>query len=82
MVKVHLASHLGRTLGVREAEVQADSVRGVLHELSGRFGHAFDEAARSCKVIVNGTNVAFLQGEATKVADGDDVTLLPPLAGG
>ena len=82
MIKVSFASHLGRTLGVREAEVQAETVRGLLRELSRRHGKPFDDAVASCKVIVNGTNVAFLQGEGTKLADGDQVTLLPPLAGG
>jgi molybdopterin converting factor small subunit len=82
MIKVSFASHLGRALGVREAEVLAETVRGLLRELSRRHGKAFDDAIGSCKVIVNGTNVAFLQGEGTKLADGDQVTLLPPLGGG
>ena len=82
MIKVTFASHLGRTLGVRAAEVQADTVRALLRELSRRHGKTFDDAIGTCKVIVNGTNVAFLKGEGTKLADGDQVTLLPPLAGG
>jgi molybdopterin converting factor small subunit len=82
MIKVLFASHLGRALGVREAQVPADSVRALLRELSRRHGAAFVEAVKTCKVIVNGTNVAFLQGEGTRLADGDEVTLLPPLAGG
>lgn len=82
MVHVQFASHLGRTLGLREAQVDADSVRALLRALSRTHGPAFDEAVRSCKVIVNGTNVAFLQAEGTKLADGDEVVLLPPLAGG
>lgn len=82
MVRVQFASHLGRTLGVREARVEADSVRALLRELSRTHGRPFDEAVRSCKVIVNGTNVAFLRGEGTRLSDGDEVVLLPPLAGG
>jgi len=82
MVRVQFASHLGRTLGVREARVEAGSVRELLRELSRIHGRPFDEAVRSCKVIVNGTNVAFLRGEGTRLADGDEVVLLPPLSGG
>ena len=82
MIKVQFASHLGRTLGVRETQATGDSVRALLKDLSRRHGAAFDEAVKTCKVIVNGTNVAFLQGEGTQLADGDEVTLLPPLAGG
>jgi molybdopterin converting factor small subunit len=82
MIHVSFASHLGRTLGVRETRVDADSVRALLRALSRAHGRPFDEAVKSCKVIVNGTNVAFLQGEGTRLGDGDEVVLLPPLAGG
>jgi molybdopterin converting factor small subunit len=82
MINVRFVSHLGRALGVREAQVDAANVRALLKELSRRHGRAFDQAVGSCKVIVNGTNVAFLQGEGTRLADGDLVTLLPPLGGG
>jgi molybdopterin synthase sulfur carrier subunit len=82
MVHVQFASHLGRTLGVRETRLAADSVRALLGALSQAHGRAFDDAVGSCKVIVNGTNVAFLKGEGTRLADGDEVVLLPPLGGG
>ena len=82
MIKVHLASWLGRELGVTEAEAEADTVGRLLKVLSGRFGEAFDSRVKVCKVIVNGTNVTFLKGGGTRLADGDEVTLLPPLAGG
>jgi len=82
MIKVSFAFHLRRTLGTDGVEVDADSVRAMLRELSRRYGRPFDEAVGTCKVIVNGTNVAFLRGEATRLADGDEVALLPPLAGG
>jgi molybdopterin converting factor small subunit len=82
MVKVILASHLGRAVGLRETELAADSVGRLLRELSRRHGKPFDDLARTCKVIVNGTNVAFLAGESTRLAEGDEVILLPPLAGG
>jgi molybdopterin converting factor small subunit len=82
MIKVHLVAWLGHELGVNEVEVEAPTVSKLLKELSARFGQPFDSRARVCKVIVNGTNVAFLKGGGTRLADGDDVTLLPPLAGG
>ncbi|MBI5498986.1 MAG: MoaD/ThiS family protein [Deltaproteobacteria bacterium] len=82
MIKVSFAAHLPRTLGAREAQVEASTVRGLLRALSKRHGKPFDDAVGSCKVIVNGTNVAFLKGEGTALADGDEVVLLPPLAGG
>ncbi len=82
MVTVRFASHLIQALGTREAEVEARTVRELLKALSGRYGKAFDDRVDACKVIVNGTNVAFLKGTGTALADGDEVVLLPPMAGG
>ena len=82
MIKVSFAAHLSKSIGVRETQVDASSVRALLRSLSRQHGRSFDEVVGSCKVIVNGTNVAFLQGEGTTLSDGDEVVLLPPLAGG
>ena len=82
MVKVSFAAHLPKTVGVRESQVEASSVRALLRALSRQHGKPFDAVAGGCKVLVNGTKVAFLEGEGTSLADGDEVVLLPPLAGG
>ena len=60
MVKVKLLTHLGRAVGVRELEVEADTVSRLLSTLSKQFGAPFDGQVKACKVLVNGTNVAFL----------------------
>jgi len=82
MIKVSFAAHLPKAVGVHQTQVDASSVRALLRALSKQHGRAFDDVVGSCKVIVNGTNVAFLQGEGTALSDGDEVVLLPPLAGG
>jgi sulfur-carrier protein len=82
MIRVRFTSHLTQALGARTAEVDARTVKELLKALSGRFGRPFDERVKTCKVIVNGTSVAFLQGPATALSDGDEVVLLPPVAGG
>ena len=82
MVRVKLLSYLGQEVGVAEAQVDAPSVGRMLAALSARFGKPFDRHAKRCKVIVNGENVAFLKAGATPLKDGDEVALLPPLAGG
>ena len=82
MVKVEFASHLAKALETRETAVEATSVRQLLKALSTRFGAPFDERVKVCKVIVNGTSVAFLKGKGTPLHDGDKVVLLPPVAGG
>lgn len=82
MVKVKLLSHLAQAVGVHETTVEADTVGRLLKALSRKYGKPFDARVKACKILVNGTNVAFLQGTGTKLADGDEVVLLPPMAGG
>jgi MoaD family protein len=82
VVKVRLLTHLGRAVGVQETGVEADTVGRLLAALSKQYGKPFDAQIKSCKVLVNGTNVAFLKGTGTKLADGDEVVLMPPMAGG
>jgi MoaD family protein len=82
VIKVKMLTHLARAVGAQEAEVQADTVGKVLSALSKQYGAPFDAQVKTCKVLVNGTNVAFLKGTGTKLADGDEVVLMPPMAGG
>ena len=82
MVRVKLLSYLGRDVGVEETTAEATSVGRLLAALSARFGEPFDRNVKRCKVLVNGENVAFMKATATPLNDGDEVALLPPLAGG
>ena len=82
MVKVRLLSHLAQAVGVHETTVEADTVGRLLKTLSQQYGDPFDARVKAGKVLVNGTNVAFLKGTGTKLAEGDEVVLLPPMAGG
>lgn len=82
MIRVEFASHLAKVLETRETQVEAATVRQLLKQLSARYGEPFDERIGVCKVIVNGTSVAFLKGKGTPLHDGDLVVVLPPMAGG
>ncbi len=82
MIKVKLLTHLGRAVGVQETEIDVETVGKLLSALSNQFGAPFDAQVKTCKILVNGTNVAFLKGKGTKLADGDLVVLMPPMAGG
>jgi molybdopterin converting factor small subunit len=82
MVKVEFASHLAKALETRETQVEAATVRQLLKALSKAYGEPFDLRIGVCKVIVNGTSVAFLKGKGTRLQDGDRVTVLPPVGGG
>jgi sulfur-carrier protein len=63
------------------AEVLADL--GRQHpDLAGRIVEDDGRIRRFVNVFVNGNNVRDLQGEETPVKGGDDVTIIPAMAGG
>jgi molybdopterin converting factor small subunit len=81
--RVVLASFLGTALGSSEVEIDASTVRGALAELSKRFGKAFDDRLPACRLLLDGSNVAFLQrGLSTELHEGAELVVLPPMAGG
>ncbi|MBC7093162.1 MoaD family protein [Candidatus Bipolaricaulota bacterium] len=64
-------------------------VAGAVAALAARYptlnARLFDAAGRvhrHISALVNGTSVQFKQGFATPLADGDVLTLLPPVGGG
>lgn len=82
MIEVKFYSHLRRVLGEKSVELEAATVGAVLDELSARFGAVFVERLPTCKVFVNGSNVGLGRGKRTKLRPGDEVILMPPVAGG
>ncbi len=66
------------------------SVGDVLVKVCGRFGTEFrgqvlDERGQpneNVKILLNGQNIVFLQGTATKLKDGDVIAIFPPVGGG
>jgi sulfur-carrier protein len=75
--------------GVRETEVDGSTIGQVLDTLAGTYPGLRDqlftpdgELNRFINVYLNGQDVRYLDGRATSVADGDEVRLLPAMAGG
>ena len=75
--------------GVKSLELRASSVRGLVTALlerhpglGGQLLTPEGELNRFVNVFVNGQDVRYLDGLATPVADGDEVRLLPAMAGG
>jgi MoaD family protein len=75
--------------GESEAEVEGATVREVLDGLFERFEElrariADDDGSlrRFVNVYVAGEDIRFLDGLATPVADGAELTILPAVAGG
>jgi sulfur-carrier protein len=75
--------------GAAEAQADGGTVGEVLEalyaqhgELRGRIAGEDGEPRRFVNVYVGGEDIRFLDGLATPVADGDEVTILPAVAGG
>jgi MoaD family protein len=75
--------------GAAVAEADGATVGEVLEALYARHGELRDRLAgedgelrRFVNVYLKGEDIRFLDGLATPVADGDEVTILPAVAGG
>ncbi len=74
--------------GEATAEVDGSTVGEVLDSLYERYGELRDRIAedgglrRFVNVYVGGEDIRFLDGLDTSVSDGDEVTILPAVAGG
>ena len=75
------------TGGAREVEADGGTVRDVLEDLTTRYdglrGQVYDgEIAAFVNVYVDGEDIRFGDALATPVRDGQDVQILPAVAGG
>jgi sulfur-carrier protein len=75
--------------GEAAASVDATTVGEALDALYARHGELRDRIAgedgaprRFVNVYLGGEDIRFLEGLETKVSDGDEVTILPAVAGG
>jgi molybdopterin synthase sulfur carrier subunit len=76
------------TGGVAETKVEGATVGEVLDALYEQFGELRDRIAedgglrRFVNVYLSGEDIRFLDGLETEVGSGDEVTILPAVAGG
>jgi MoaD family protein len=76
------------TGGVSEASAAGETVGEVLDSLFDQFGELRDRICedgglrRFVNVYISGEDIRFLDGLDTEVRDGDEVTILPAVAGG
>jgi molybdopterin synthase sulfur carrier subunit len=77
------------TGGVSEASVEGTTVAEVLDGLFAQFGELRERISdeqgtlrRFVNVYVAGEDIRFLDGVATSVPDGAELTILPAVAGG
>ncbi|MBW2029891.1 MAG: MoaD family protein [Deltaproteobacteria bacterium] len=80
-------------LGSREIEIRASGgcTLGQLLELmiekwgeklASKIFDAEGQVLRHTRLIINGQDIAFLNGMETELKEGDEVLILPPVAGG
>lgn len=78
------------TKGERRANVQAATVQQAIEQLVSRYGENFririlDSSGRPNRLLnfyVNGKNVKFLSDVQTSLKEGDEITVIPAVAGG
>ena len=90
-VRIHLTGHLG-TYTQSKVDIEIPHAGDVLDLLMRLFAmfplvrdRIVDEHDRTrpyVNIFVNGENIRDLQSEQTKVTDGDEVYILPSVAGG
>jgi MoaD family protein len=88
-VRVKIPTQLREaTEGEAQASVDGETVGEVLDSLYERYGELRSRIAedgglrRFVNVYVGGEDIRFLDGLETPVEDGDEVTILPAVAGG
>ena len=88
-VKVRIPTPLQRlTEGKEEVEGKAGTVIGLINDLDSRYPGIAERISEGGKVrrfvnvYVNEEDIRFLQAEQTPVKDGDEVSIVPAIAGG
>ena len=89
-IRVYIPTPFRRLTGNRtHVEVEGGNVAEVLADLDARFpdiGHLIFDAERQIpahiNIYVNNTEIHSLQGPETVVSDGDEVAVIPAIAGG
>lgn len=82
MVKVKFYGTLLVSAGEKEYQSGARTVAELLREAEQRYGEGLGAHLRHCAVVVNGRSMEGLKGVKTKLRNGDEVALLPRIAGG
>ncbi|MBI2880852.1 MAG: MoaD/ThiS family protein [Candidatus Tectomicrobia bacterium] len=89
-VKVRIPTPLQKlTKNQGEVEAKGASVRDIIEDMERRFPglkeRLYDNAGeirRFINVYVNDEDIRFLDGSKTAVKDGDEVSIIPAIAGG
>jgi len=88
-VKVRIPTPLQRlTQGKEEVEGKAGTIMELITDLESLYPGVLERIAEGGKIrrfvniYVNEEDIRFLQAEQTQVKDGDEVSIIPAIAGG
>lgn len=79
-VRLRLFAAARDAAGRADDELDAETLGVVLTTARAAYGASFADVLAHARVWVNGDDPA--DGEATLLADGDEVAVLPPVSGG
>ena len=79
-VRLRLFARAREAAGTADAASEAGSLGELLAEARTTYGAEFAAVLTSSRVWINGEEPA--DGDATVLADGDEVAVLPPVSGG
>ncbi len=90
LAKVRIPTPLqGLTQNLGMVEGQGGTVKEILSNLEGRYPgfreRLYDDSGtlrRFVNIYVNDEDIRFLQGEDTAIGEGDEVSIIPAIAGG
>jgi molybdopterin synthase sulfur carrier subunit len=90
MVKVRIPTPLRTVTGGKsEVESSASDIQSLIESLNGQFPGLKDrvcddkgEIRRFVNIYLNEEDIRFLKGKHTPVKDGDEVSIVPAIAGG
>ena len=88
-IKVRIPTPLQKLTGQGEVQVQAGNIRDMIAQLEKNFpgmkDRICDESGkirRFVNVYLNEEDIRFLNQEETQIKDGDEISIVPAIAGG
>ena len=88
-IKVRIPTPLQKLTGKGEVEIQAGNVKDMIGQLEKNFPGIKDricdesgKVRRFVNVYLNEEDIRFLQQEETSLKDGDEISIVPAIAGG
>ncbi|HLD50435.1 MAG TPA: ubiquitin-like small modifier protein 1 [bacterium] len=88
-IKVRIPTPLQKLTGQGEVQVQPGTIKDMIAELEKNFPGMKDricdetgKVRRFVNVYLNEEDIRFLNQEETKMKDGDEISIVPAIAGG